>query len=63
MAKPDPAIFDIAVARAGVAAPDLVFVDDKEANVAAAIQSGLDGIVFTGAEELRAQLRERGLPV
>lgn len=62
-AKPDPAIFEIAVARAGLPAADLVFVDDKEANVSAAIEFGLDGIVFTGAEALREQLRERGLPV
>ncbi len=63
VAKPDPAIFEIAVARTGLPAADLVLVDDKEANVAAAIEFGLDGIVFTGADELRVALRERGLPV
>ena len=63
VAKPDPAIFEIAVARTGLSAADLVFVDDKESNVAAAIESGLDGIVFTGATGLRAALRGRGLPV
>ncbi len=63
IAKPDPAIFEIAVARAGLPAADLAFVDDKEANVAAAIEFGLDGILFTGADDLRAALRERGLPV
>ena len=63
VAKPDPAIFEIAVARTGLPAADLVLVDDKEANVAAAIEFGLDGIVFTGADDLRVALRERGLPV
>ena len=63
VAKPDPAIFEIAVARTGLPAADLILVDDKEANVAAAIEFGLDGIVFTGADELRVALRERGLPV
>jgi 2-haloacid dehalogenase len=63
VAKPDPAIFDIAVARSGLPAEDLVFVDDSEKNVAAALEYGLDGILFTGADDLRAQLRERGLPV
>ena len=63
LAKPDPAIFEIAVARTGVPAEDLVFVDDKEPNVAAATELGLDGILFTGAEGLRAALRQRGLPV
>ena len=63
VAKPDRAIFEIAVSRAGLPAADLVFVDDNEANVAAAIEFGLDGIPFTGADDLRASLRERGLPV
>lgn len=63
LAKPDPAIFELAVARSGLPAEDLVFVDDKEANVAAAIECGLDGVLFTGAEALRRQLRDRGLPV
>lgn len=63
LAKPDPAIFEVAVARAGHRAEDLVFVDDKEHNVAAAIEFGLDGVLFTGADDLRVALRERGLPV
>jgi 2-haloacid dehalogenase len=62
-AKPDPAIFEIAVSRAGLPAADLVFVDDRQANVAGAIEFGLDGILFTGADALRGVLRERGLPV
>jgi 2-haloacid dehalogenase len=61
VAKPDPAVFEIAVARSGLAASDLVFVDDKEDNVSAAIECGLDGVLFTDAVDLRARLRERGL--
>jgi 2-haloacid dehalogenase len=63
VAKPDPEIFEIAVTRAGIPASQLVFVDDKQVNVSGAIDHGLDGILFTGAEALRAALRERGLPV
>ena len=63
VAKPDPAIYEIAVGRAGLPAEDLVFVDDKEANVVGAIEAGLDGILFTGADDLRRELRDRGLPV
>jgi 2-haloacid dehalogenase len=63
VAKPDPEIFEIAVARARLLASELVFVDDKQVNVDGAIESGLDGILFTGADDLRAALRERGLPV
>jgi len=62
-AKPDPAIFEIAVGRAGIPAGDLVFVDDKQDNVVGAIEFGLDGVLFTGADDLRHQLRDRGLPV
>ena len=62
-AKPDPAIFEIAVSRAGLPAADLVFVDDRQVNVAGAIEFGLDGVLFTGADDLRLALRERGLPV
>ena len=51
------------MSRAGLPASDLVFVDDREPNVAAAIEFGLDGILFTGADDLRVSLRERGLPV
>jgi len=63
VAKPDPAIFEIAVARTVLPVADLVLVDDNEANVEAAIEFGLDGIVFTRADDLRTSLRERGLPV
>jgi 2-haloacid dehalogenase len=62
-AKPDPAIFEIAVSRTGLEAGQLVFVDDKQPNVEAAIEFGLDGVLFTGAEALRGELRDRGLPV
>ena len=50
VAKPDAAVFEIVVARSGLSASRLVFVDDREDNVAAALGCGLDGIVFTGAE-------------
>ena len=63
VAKPDPRIFEIAVSRAGLPAERLVFVDDRQVNVEAAVAFGLDGILFTGAADLRATLRERGLPV
>jgi 2-haloacid dehalogenase len=63
VAKPDPAIFELAVARTGLRPEDLVFVDDSQKNVAAAIEAGLDGILFTSADDLRVQLHDRGLPV
>lgn len=63
LAKPDPRIYALTVDRTGLPASALVFVDDRPANVAAAVEAGMDGIVFTSAAEVRDGLRERGLPV
>lgn len=62
-AKPDPRAYAIAVERAGLPAAELVFVDDRASNVDAAIACGLQGLVFTDAATLRADLRALGLPV
>lgn len=62
-AKPDPAAYRAAIDRTGLPAERLVFVDDKQLNVDAAADLGMDAIVFTTAEDLREQLRRRGLPV
>lgn len=63
VAKPAPAAFALAISRAQMAPHELVFIDDREANVRAAIEQGLDGIVFVDAEDLRDRLVERGLPL
>jgi 2-haloacid dehalogenase len=63
VAKPDPRIFALVSERAGLPLDQLVFVDDRADNVAAAVDLGMDGIVFTDADALRAALAERGLPV
>lgn len=63
VAKPDPAIYRIAAERSGLPLGSLVFVDDKEANVAAAAALGMHGLVFTGADRLRSDLRKLGLPL
>jgi epoxide hydrolase-like predicted phosphatase len=62
MMKPDPAIFELALARVGVSAAEAVFVDDWRENVAAARRVGLHAIRFNGLAPLRKQLRELGLP-
>ena len=54
VAKPDPAIFEIAVARAGLPPTDLVFVDDKQSTSLR---------VDRRRTYRRAGVRERGLPV
>jgi 2-haloacid dehalogenase len=63
VAKPDARIFRIVAERTGHPLDALVLVDDKPTNVEAAIAAGMDGIVFTDATALRAELRTRGLPV
>jgi 2-haloacid dehalogenase len=63
VAKPDPGAYAIAVERAGLPAAELVFVDDRASNVEAAVACGLQGLVFTDADTLRADLRALGLPV
>ncbi|WP_244929895.1 HAD family phosphatase [Nocardioides sp. W7] len=63
VAKPEPRVFAIVGERAGLPLDELVFVDDRADNVAAAVSLGMDGIVFTDAGSLRAELLARGLPV
>lgn len=59
--KPDPAIYELALARFGLAGPDAVFVDDMPVNVEAAIRFGIHGVVFTGAQDFRAELVRLGV--
>lgn len=63
VAKPEPAIYRLAIERSGLPAERLVFVDDKADNVAAAVALGMRGVVFTGPDALRAELGDLGLPV
>lgn len=62
-AKPDPRAYAAVAEVSGLPLGRLVFVDDKRSNVDAADALGMDGVLFTGADDLRAALRERGLPV
>jgi len=59
--KPDARIFEILCARAGVAAAECVFIDDGLHNVEGARAAGMEGIHFTGADALAAELQSRGL--
>ncbi|WP_342590043.1 HAD-IA family hydrolase [Bifidobacterium colobi] len=54
--KPDPEIFHRAIARFGVDPARTAFVDDKPWNAEAGTAAGLNGIRFTDADSLRAQL-------
>lgn len=63
LAKPDPAIFRLALDRLGTAPEMTVFVDDYGPNVTAAAALGMRGIRFVGYEELVAALGEQGVEV
>ncbi|AQR74046.1 HAD family phosphatase [Sphingomonas sp. LM7] len=61
LVKPDPAIYALALKRFGLQGPDAVFVDDSPANVAGANAAGIHGVLFTSAEDFRAELVRLGL--
>lgn len=63
LAKPDPAIFRLALRRFGLEATETVFVDDSPVNVEAARSLGLTGLDFTDDSALRADLVSLGLVV
>jgi epoxide hydrolase-like predicted phosphatase len=61
LAKPDPAIYRLALARLGTAPEATVFIDDWEPNVRAAADVGIQALPVTGYENLLAALRELGV--
>ena len=63
LAKPDPAIFALLIDRFALTPSTTAFTDDSPANVAAARAAGLHAIQFVDAADLRAPLRELGLPL
>lgn len=61
MAKPDPAIYKIVLERLGTRANETLFIDDKRANVEAALALGFISIQFSTLEKLRNDLIAAGL--
>jgi 2-haloacid dehalogenase len=60
LAKPDPAIFRLAITRFGIDPAGALFVDDVAANVAAAEGVGIAGHMFVDADALEIELHRRG---
>jgi putative hydrolase of the HAD superfamily len=56
LVKPDPAIFELTIARLGVAPEEAVFIDDTMGHVRAANALGIHGIHFTTSEALARDL-------
>ena len=61
VAKPDPAIYHLALDRLGTAPEATLFLDDQPPNVVAAAALGLQAIHFSGYEMLLAELKQRGV--
>lgn len=56
--KPDPAAFQAAVRQLSRRPQEIVFIDDRPANVQGAIDAGLRAVHFTSPAELRAELAD-----
>jgi len=61
LVKPDPAIFQLLLARAGRSAADCVFIDDHHLNIAAASGLGFQTIHFQSPQQLVDELRRMGI--
>lgn len=60
--KPDHAIYHLMLETFGLKGEECVFIDDLPTNIEAAVDCGINGIVFHGnAEILRADLRRAGV--
>jgi putative hydrolase of the HAD superfamily len=60
MAKPDAAIYRHAAEGLGVAAEEILFVDDLAENITAARAAGMNAIQYTGQAEFEAAMRAAG---
>ena len=56
IAKPDHKAFELTLKRLGVKPKEALFIDDTREHVHAALRLGLQGILFTTAEELEEKL-------
>jgi len=63
LAKPDPEIFQLALAHAGVPAAKVAYFDDVPRFVDAACALGLHGRVFKDVPTFRTQLAELGIAI
>ncbi len=59
--KPEPAIFLRALDFLNRDPGEIIFIDDRTENVLSASKVGMDAIQFLGAENLRSELKKRGI--
>jgi putative hydrolase of the HAD superfamily len=61
MAKPDPAIYRHVLKELGTRPEETLFIDDRPVNIDTANAMGINGVLFTDVEQLRADLLAQGL--
>ena len=61
LVKPDPAIFELTLERAGRSADECLFIDDSAANVESAATLGFHTILFESPQQLERELKEHGI--
>ena len=61
IAKPDPEIYAHAITGLGVPASEILFIDDREDNIAAARAAGLQAIQYTTHDAFLQAMREASL--
>ncbi len=61
LAKPDPRIFSLFLERIERPAEQCLYIDDSPNNIQVSGQMGFQTIHFRSAEQLRAELSERGI--
>jgi 2-haloacid dehalogenase len=61
LCKPDPAIFALLLQRLGLPGERVLFVDDRDDNLAAAVALGIRGHLFVDAQRLRQDLERLGV--
>ncbi len=61
LAKPDPAIYRLALEKANVRTDEALFVDDQAVNVKAAQNLGIDAFQFLDPDQFARELRARNL--
>jgi putative hydrolase of the HAD superfamily len=59
--KPDRAIYELSLEKAGVRPEESIFIDDLERNVAGAKAAGMGALHFSGHAQLRKDLRSLGI--
>ena len=58
MVKPNPEIYNLLLGRYNLNASESVFIDDRLRNIDGANQVGIQGILFTGSNNLKEQLAQ-----